>query len=153
MNLRDIPRAAVLMEMKAATKDEAITELVDLLCAAYRLRERDAIFEAVRRREETASTGVGMGLAVPHAKTDAVDRLYMAIGLARDGIDFDCADGEPARIFFVMISARDRTGPHIQALAKIARLIGRPDVRDGILACGGEKELLEFIAGAERSYL
>ncbi|MDD3643212.1 MAG: PTS sugar transporter subunit IIA, partial [Candidatus Krumholzibacteria bacterium] len=85
MKLSDIPRAAVLLDMRAATKDEAIDELVDLLCGAYRLRDRDGILEAVRRREETASTGVGMGLAVPHAKTDAVDRLYMAVGLSRGG--------------------------------------------------------------------
>lgn len=153
MRLSDIPRAAVLMDMSAATKDEAIVELVDLLCGAYRLKNRDEILEAVRRRELTASTGVGMGLAVPHAKTDATDRLCMAFGLSREGIDFDCADGRPAHLFFIMISARDRTGPHIQALAKISRLIGRPEVRDGLLACTTPKELLEFIAEAEKRYL
>jgi mannitol/fructose-specific phosphotransferase system IIA component (Ntr-type) len=153
MKLSDIPRAAVVMDMKAATKDEAITELVGALCDAYRLKDRDAILEAIRRREETASTGVGMGLAVPHAKTEAVDRLYMAFGLSREGIDFDCADGQPAHLFFVMVSARDRTGPHIQALAKISRLIGRPEVRDGLLSCGTAKEFLDFISDAEQRYL
>lgn len=153
MRLSDIPQAAVLMDMRAATKNDAITELVDLLCGAYRLKDRDTILEAVRRREETASTGVGMGLAVPHAKTDAVDRLYMAFGLHRQGIDFDCADGQPAHLFFIMISARDRTGPHIQALAKISRLIGRPEVRDGLIACTSAKEFLGFVAEAEERYL
>jgi mannitol/fructose-specific phosphotransferase system IIA component (Ntr-type) len=153
MRLSDIPRAAVLMQMRAATKDEAITELVDLLCGAYRLKDRDAILEAVRRREETASTGVGMGLAVPHAKTDVVDRLYMAFGLSHEGIEFDCADSQPAHLFFIMISARDRAGPHIQALAKISRLIGRPEVRDGLLACGDAKEFIDLITDSERRYL
>jgi len=148
-----IKKSAILMDMKSRGKDEAVEELVDLLCSAYRLKNREAILSAVRDREAKASTGVGMGLAVPHAKTPAVDRLYVAFGLSREGIDFESIDGEPSNIFFIMVSARDKTGPHIQALAGISRLITHEDVRNGIMGCRDEKEFLSFIVEAEKKYL
>jgi mannitol/fructose-specific phosphotransferase system IIA component (Ntr-type) len=148
-----IKKSAVLMEMSSSTKDEAIGELVDLLCSAYRLKDRDAILEAIRSREEKASTGIGMGLAVPHAKTPAVDRLYVAFGLSREGIDFESVEGELSHLFFIMVSAKDKTGPHIQALAGISRLIKHEEVRTGLMACGDVKEFLSFIVSAENKYL
>jgi mannitol/fructose-specific phosphotransferase system IIA component (Ntr-type) len=94
-----------------------------------------------------------MGLAVPHAKTPAVDRLYVAFGLSREGIDFESADGDPSNIFFIMVSAKDKTGPHIQALAGISRLLKHEEVRKGIAACRDEKEFLSFMIEAEKKYL
>jgi fructose-specific phosphotransferase system IIA component len=149
----NIKKSAVLMDMKSKGKDEAVEELVDLLCAAYRLKDREAILSAIRDREEKASTGIGMGLAVPHAKTPAVDRLYVAFGLSREGIDFESADGDPSNIFFIMVSAKDKTGPHIQALAGISRLLKHEEVRKGIAACRDEKEFLSFMIEAEKKYL
>ncbi len=153
MRLRtEIKKSAVLMEMRAGGKEEALEELVDLLCSAYRLKDREKILEAVRSREEKASTGIGMGLAVPHAKTPAVDRLYVAFGLSREGIDFESADGARAHLFFIMVSAKDRTGPHIQALAGISRLIKHEEVRTGLLACRDVKGFFELIESAEEKY-
>jgi PTS system fructose-specific IIC component/PTS system nitrogen regulatory IIA component len=148
-----IKKSAIQMEMSSSTKDEAIDELVDLLCSAYRLKDREAILEAIRSREAKASTGIGMGLAVPHAKTTAVDRLYVAFGLSRNGIDFESLEGELSHLFFIMVSAKDKTGPHIQALAGISRLIKHEEVRNGLMACQDVKEFLSFIVSAENRYL
>ena len=141
------------MEMKSTGKDEAIEELVDLLCTAYRLKDHDTILEAICDREATASTGIGMGLAVPHAKTSAVDKLYVAFGLSREGIDFESVEGERSHLFFMMISAKDRCGPHIQALAGISRLIKHEEVRTGMMACHDVKEFQSFVESAEKKYL
>jgi PTS system fructose-specific IIC component/PTS system nitrogen regulatory IIA component len=149
----EIKKSAILMEMKASSKDEAIEELVDLLCSAYRLKDRDTILEAIRSRETKASTGIGMGLAVPHAKTEAVDRLHVAFGRSVGGIDFESADGEASTLFFIMVSAKDRTGPHIQALAGISRLIKHEEVRNGLMACSDVKDFLSFVAASEKKYL
>jgi PTS system fructose-specific IIC component len=149
----EIKRSAILMEMKSTGKDEALKELVDLLCSAYRLKDRDTILEAIRSREATASTGIGMGIAVPHAKTSAVDRLYVAFGLSREGIDFESVEGERSHLFFIMVSAKDHCGPHIQALAGISRLIKHEDVRTGMMACRDAKEFQSFVESAEKKYL
>jgi fructose-specific phosphotransferase system IIA component len=148
----EIKKSAVMMEMKAATKPEAIGELVDLLCSSYGIKDREAVLKAIISREEKASTGIGMGLAVPHAKTPAVDRLYIALGISRRGIDFDSSDGEDAHLFFIMVSAKDKTGPHIQALAGISRLIKHEEVRRGLLDCENARELLDFIAQSESKF-
>jgi fructose-specific phosphotransferase system IIA component len=149
----ELKKSAILMEMRSAGKDDAIEELVDLLCSAYRLKDRDTILDAVRDREAKASTGIGMGLAVPHAKTSAVSRLQVAFGLSREGIDFESVDGEKAHLFFIMVSAKDRTGPHIQALAGISRLVMHEEVRTGMISCRDAKEFLSFVASAEKKYL
>jgi fructose-specific phosphotransferase system IIA component len=150
---KKIKKKAVLMEMKAANKADALRELVDLLCAAYKLQDKDAILEAIHKREKKQSTGVGMGLAVPHAKTPVVGELYIAFGRSTRGIDFDSADGEKARLFFILISPRDVSGPHIKALAGISRLIKHDEFRKSVLECGDEKSFIALVEKAEKKYL
>lgn len=150
---KKIKKTAILLNMKSACKEDSLVELVDLLCSAYRLKEKDTILEAIINREDKQSTGVGMGLAVPHAKTPVVDKLYIAFGRCIHGIDFDSADGEKATIFFILISPRDVSGPHIKALAGISRLIKHEDFRDALLECTGEKEFIDLVVKAEEKYL
>lgn len=150
---RNIKKAAVLMNMKAAEKSTALEELVDLLCSAWKLKDRDTILEAIIRREEKQSTGIGLGLAVPHAKTPVVQKLHVAFGRSGQGIDFDSADGEKARIFFILVSPRDVSGPHIKALAGISRLIKHEDFRSSVLECSDEKEFIALVKRAEKKYL
>ena len=154
MKLSDkISRKAIRLSMSASTKDEALRELVDLLCDAHRLGDRETILEAIRRREEKQSTGVGMGLALPHAKTPAVRKLHVAFGRSDAGLDFDAIDGEPARLFFILVSPRDVSGPHIVALAGISRLLKHETFREKLLSCPDEKSLIEAVRRAEDEYL
>jgi fructose-specific phosphotransferase system IIA component len=150
---RKIKKKAILLTMKSRSKADALVELVDLLCSAYRLKERETILEAIKNREEKQSTGVGMGLAVPHAKTPVVEKLYIAFGRCVEGIDFDSADGEKATLFFILISPRDVSGPHIKALAGISRLIKHEEFRNELLACASEGEWLDLVVKAEEKYL
>jgi len=150
---KHIKKSAILMEMRAETKDEALGELVDLLCSTYKLKDRAVILDAILKRERQQSTGVGMGLAVPHAKTPVVDRLHVAFGRSSGGIDFDSADGEKARLFFILVSPRDVSGPHIKALAGISRLIKHEQFRDAVIACSDEKTFVELVKKAEEKYL
>ena len=141
------------MNMKAADKSAALEELVDLLCSAWKLKDRDTILEAIIRREDKQSTGIGLGLAVPHAKTPVVQKLYVAFGRSGQGIEFNSADGEKARIFFILVSPRDVSGPHIKALAGISRLIKHEDFRRSVLECSDEKEFIALVKRAEQQYI
>ena len=104
-------------------KESAITELVDSLDAAGVLLDRDAVLNAVLTREKTRSTGIGSGIAIPHGKCSAVRELVMAIGIAKEPIDFQSVDGHPVKIILLLVSPADQTGPHIQALARISRVM------------------------------
>ena len=95
---------------------------IAILKAAGRITAEDQVYDAVLAREALGSTGLEKGIAVPHAKSDAVTELTMAIGIAPGGVDFEAMDGEPSRLFFLMLAPPDQSGPHIEALAEIARM-------------------------------
>ena len=100
-----------------------ITELIDCLVAGRLVHDREAALNAVFTRERTRSTGIGSGIAIPHGKCTGAQELVMALGVARDPIDFDSVDGKPVTIVILLVSPVDQTGPHIQALARISRLM------------------------------
>ncbi len=104
-------------------KEAVITELVDLLDASGVLQDRNVALDAVLTRERIQSTGTGAGIAIPHGKCKAVKEVVMAIGIAHKPIEFDSVDGEPVKILFLLVSPADQTGPHIQALAGISKLM------------------------------
>ncbi|MCH8193480.1 MAG: PTS sugar transporter subunit IIA [Planctomycetes bacterium] len=104
-------------------KNAAITELLDVLDDNGLLEDRAVVSDAVFTREQTRSTGIGSGIAIPHGKCDAVKNLVMAIGIAHTPIDFESIDGRPVTTIILLISPTDQTGAHIQALAGISRLM------------------------------
>ena len=113
----------VKVPVEGRDKDAVITELVDLLEASGSLMDRDVALEAVLTRERIQSTGTGAGIAIPHGKCNAVKEVVMAIGIAGEPIEFESVDGQPVKILFLLVSPADQTGPHIQALAAISRLM------------------------------
>ena len=115
--------ACVKVPLEGKDKKLIITELVDLLGANGLLLDRDAALEAVLVREQTRSTGIGSGIAIPHGKCKAVKELVMALGIVPGGIDFESVDGKPVSIVILLVSPLDQTGPHIQALARISKLM------------------------------
>jgi len=104
-------------------KTAAIEELVNVLADTGLVSDRTVALEAVLAREETRSTGIGSGIAIPHGKCAAVKELVMAIGITPDPIEFESIDNKPVQIIVLLVSPPDQTGPHIQALARISRLL------------------------------
>ncbi|MHC4434012.1 MAG: PTS sugar transporter subunit IIA [Planctomycetota bacterium] len=113
----------VKVPVDSRDKEAVITELIDLLDASGALMDRDVALDAVLTRERIQSTGTGAGIAIPHGKCDAVKEVVMAIGIAHEPIEFDSVDGQPVKILFLLVSPADQTGPHIQALAAISKLM------------------------------
>ena len=112
----------VKIPLSGRNKPDIIRELLSLLEGAGKVLDSEAAYEALLAREALGSTGLENGIAVPHAKTEAVKDLTIAIGIAPEGIDFDSIDGKPSRLFFLMLAPPDKSGPHIEALAEIARV-------------------------------
>lgn len=113
----------VRVPLTATDKTGAITELVDLLAEHGCISDRDQVLAAVLKRERTASTGIGRGLAVPHGKSAGCSELVMALGKPSPPMEFESKDGLPVEIVVLLASPPDKTGPHIQALARISRLM------------------------------
>jgi fructose-specific phosphotransferase system IIA component len=126
-------------------KEAVITELVDLLDAKGLLLDRDEALEAVITRERTQSTGTGAGIAIPHGKCNAVKELVMAIGIAHEPIEFNSIDGKPVTILILLVSPADQTGPHIQALATISRLMLNEEFRQRLEKVTSSDEVYELL--------
>lgn len=118
------------INLKAKDKDSVLEEMVDLLFKAGKIKDKKEILDDVKKREALMSTGIGHGVAIPHAKSKGVDTLISAFGRSKEGIDFKSLDGEPVYLFFMLLSPEDITGPHIKALAKISRLLKHHYIRE-----------------------
>ena len=150
MKLTDIlSRDCVRVPLNSSDKTGAITELVDLLAETGRITDRDAVLRAVLERESTRSTAIGYGLAVPHGKSPACDKLIMAIGIPASPIDFDSKDGQPVNFVVLLVSPQDQTGPHIQALARISRLMLMEGFREAVSRAKSASEIHDIITKHE----
>jgi PTS system fructose-specific IIA component/PTS system nitrogen regulatory IIA component len=114
---------AIRANLKAGDKPSAVQELVASLVAAEAVpaAQQEGIVKAILKREELGSTGIGRGVAVPHAKHPSVDRLIGTIGVSATGIDFNSLDGENVHLFFLLVSPPDRPRDHLLALESISR--------------------------------
>ncbi len=143
--------ARIRVPLQATTKLDAITELVNLLHETGGLIDRDNVLEAVLKRESERTTGIGYGLAIPHGKSNGVRNLVMAAGKPQSPIDFKSLDGRPVSYIFLLISPHDQTSAHIQALAKISRLMNFDGFRTALAQAGSSQELFDAVATAEAS--
>lgn len=139
----------VKVPLEGKDKYAVITELLDLLDANGLLQDRDAAVEAVFVREQTRSTGIGSGIAIPHGKCKAVKELIMTIGITREPIDFESVDGKPVTIVILLVSPLDQTGPHIQALARISRLMLDEQFRLSLEEASSAEEVYELLHNKE----
>lgn len=148
MNLKKVLSPdAVWVDLKADTKDGIIEEMIDRLVAAGKVKDRDGALKAVRDREAKMSTGMQNGVAIPHGKSKCIKSLVAAIGLNKAGVNFDSMDGSPCTIFIMTLSPVSRTGPHIQFLAEVSRLISRPAERERLLAAKTHADIYEILTG------
>ncbi len=139
----------VRVPLTATDKIGIITQLIDVLSETGGVHDRQAALDAVLKREAERTTGIGYGLAIPHGKTDGCSRLVMAAGKPATPVDFQSLDGRPVTFVVLLLSPPDQTGPHIQALAKISRLMNIEDFRQAVARTGSAEELCRAIASHE----
>jgi fructose-specific phosphotransferase system IIA component len=135
----------ICLDLAGTTKKEVITELVDLVASTGGLSDRDAALQAVFEREKTMSTGMEHGVALPHGKTAAVNDIQVAVGIKKEGIDFDSMDGRPSRLFIMVLSPEQRSGPHIQFLAAISAVLNTETVREEVLNAKTREEAARLL--------
>ena len=145
--------AAVSPRLKATNKRDAVAELVALMEDAYGIQSQGEILDRVLRREAIMSTGIGNGVAIPHGKARAVDRMMGACAVSLQGLDFEAADGEPATLFILLVSPESLRGPHVKALANVSRLLKEESVRDSLRASESPAQFLATLRDAESHYL
>jgi len=138
---------AINADLEATDKKGIIKELLDLLIKSgdINTKDRDKLLDTIMERETLGSTGIGLGIGIPHGKSDYVKDLVAAFGISHKGVNFDSLDGEPAYIFFLLLAPQDTAGPHLKALARISRLLKEKYFREALKKTTDSKEALKII--------
>lgn len=116
-------KETMIMDLQATTKDEAIEELIASLEASGRINDRALFKEMIYKREAESSTGIGGGIAMPHAKTKAVNEATVVFAKSSKGVEFESLDGEPAKVFFMIAAPEGAANTHLRTLAALSRLL------------------------------
>ena len=145
-----LDKRCVIIGMRSRTKKEAIKELLTKLKENGFIKDEKEILETVMEREKLGSTGIGQGIAVPHAKSDQIENLVAALGISKTGIDFNSLDGEPVNIVFLVLAPTKSVGLHLKALAKIARLLKDRVFRNALKDAQSPEEIIDLIKEDEQ---
>lgn len=153
MKLTDrLTEDCVIVDSQGASWREIVGEMVDRLCAVHGLDERERILAAVLERESKMSTGIGCGLAVPHAKVDFLDEMLIAACSVKRGLECDAIDKQPVYLLFLIISPSSTVGPHIRALSAISRLLSDADIRKTLIQAESAAAFYAGLVAGEAKY-
>lgn len=140
----------ISLELKSKNREEVLVELSELLEKSNNiLASNNDIYKALIDREKLGSTGIGKGVAIPHAKTECVKSLTVAFGVSRKGISFNSLDDEDVNLFFVFASPNKDSQIYLKVLARISRLIREEEFRTRLYNCKTSKEVITCIAEKE----
>ncbi len=141
----------ICLNLKSNSKKEVLAELAELVGQSKKLKNQKAFLSAIKEREELGSTGIGSGVAIPHAKTNATRSFLLAFGRKDIGIDFGALDGEKTYLFFALASPKEEIGGHLKILADISRLVKDKFIVELLKRAKDKKEILKIISSAQKN--
>lgn len=153
---REISLSSLLKEkyinlsLKSADKKKILLELAEEVAKSSKLKDKKSFVKTLLERERLGSTGIGNGVAIPHAKLDEVKDFILVFGRKEEGVDFGALDGEKTFLFFVLASPKNEVGGHLKIMSKISRLVKDKFVVDRLRKAKNEKEILEIVSVNEK---
>lgn len=148
--MRHLAAERLVLPLEARDKEGVIRELAAVTARSVGRPERaDELAEDVLEREGVLSTGIGGGVALPHARTAVVSELALAAGTAPEGVGFGALDGRPVRLVFLLAGPVETAGDHVRALSRLSRLLGGDELRRRLVECRDPAEFLEILREAE----
>ena len=153
MKIADIlPESLVIASLRGRTKEEVIGELAGHLAAVHTEIDAGRLVDVLWERERLGSTAIGDGIAIPHGKLPGVKTVLGAFGRHLDGVDFQSLDGNPSKLFFLLVAPEDSVGLHLKALARVSRLLKDPEFRTRLLTAPDQAELYRTIREEDDKY-
>jgi len=143
---------AIKVFLTGKDKEEIIRELVELALAGWPKEIQEQVVQAVFKREEIASTGIGGGIAIPHAKIEKGDDLIAACGLTKDPIDFEALDQKPVRLVFLILAPSNRPALQIRFLARVARILKDKLLKDKLFKCQDPEQIFHALLQYEEMH-
>lgn len=146
MNLNELLTVKqIKLELTSKTKEDVIIEMVKILDENNRLIDKDKYLQAVIDREKEFSTGIGMGIAIPHGKSSGVKEPALIFGRSVTGIDYESMDDEPAHLFFLIAVPEESSNEHLKILSQISRKLMHKELRDSLMKASSEQEVITLL--------
>ena len=151
MRLSDYFRKEMIkLNLKAEVKEEAIKELGSAMKGAKEITDYENFLKDVFEREALATTGICNGIAIPHARTDAVSQFVIAFGRSKRGVEFESLDGKPAKFIFLMGTPKDEVNQYLKLLGRLTRLLKKESFRESLLKAQEAREIIEIFEETEK---
>jgi fructose PTS system EIIBC or EIIC component len=151
MKITDLlTKETIILDLKSTTKTEVLDELVETLAKAGKLHDKVTFKEAILAREAQSTTGIGEGIAIPHAKSNAVKHSAIAFGRSKPGIDFESLDGKPSHLFFMIAASEGAHNAHLETLSRLSTLLMDQEFRQKIESANSAEEIIEIINEKEK---
>lgn len=152
MNIIDLlTTTSIDLDAKVSSKEEAIDHLIKLTMTTGKINNQQLYRKDIFYRESLGSTGVGEGIAIPHAQSEAVDDFALAAMVVKDGVDFDAFDNQKAKLFFMIAASNDGGNDHLKALARLSKMLMDQDFKESLIMTSDVSTFLALIAKKERS--
>lgn len=139
----------ITFNLKATSKNEVIEELVDLASASPLVKDHDELLQDIIHRENMVTTGIGYGVAFPHAKTKATKGIVISFGRSENGIDFEAMDKKPVYVFFLIAAPEDAIGAHLNVMARLSYIMKSEENRQKLMTVNSPGELLTILDSVE----
>jgi len=146
MNITELLNVNLIkLELTSKTKEDVIKEMANLLDEDGKLLDKEKYIKAVTDREKEFSTGIGMGIAIPHGKSSGVKEAALVFGRSTNGIDYQSMDDELAHIFFLIAVPEESSNEHLQILAQISRKLMHKELRDSLMSATSPEEIITLL--------
>lgn len=153
MRIVDIlPEALVIPALEGQTKDAVLRELAEHMAAQYGDMDARRLVDVLWERERLGSTAIGDGIAIPHGKLPGLQAVRAAFGRHLQGVDFQSLDGNPTRLFFLLVAPDDSVGMHLKALARVSRLLKDDAFRQQLMEARDRSDLYQRIRAEDEKY-
>lgn len=153
MKIADIlDKNSVIGELASQDKKGVLEELVSVLVENGRLNDKERALQVLLERERLGSTGIGVGIAIPHGKLKKIRGLICSFGRSTEGIDFQSIDGKPTNLFFLLLAPEDSAGEHLKALARLSRLLKDTPFRNRLMEVNSKEEIYRIIVEEDERY-
>jgi len=140
----------VIPALRGREKDEVLTEMADGLAASNCRLDKEKVLHVLAEREKISTTAIGEGVAIPHGKLAAAQRIEGLFARSPEGVDFASLDGGPTYLFFVLVAPEDSAADHLKALARISRLLKNPEFRGRLMTGKTREEIFGIIASEDQ---
>jgi nitrogen PTS system EIIA component len=147
-----LPETLVIPVLKGRTKDDVLRELAQQMAAVHSEINAGQLLDVLWERERLGSTAIGDGIAIPHGKLPGLRSVMAAFGRHQQGVDFQSLDGNPTKLFFLLVAPEDSVGQHLKALARVSRLLKDQGFRERLMQATDQTDLYRSIREEDDKY-